>query len=194
MNNEYTVLKEEHKRDLFNLNIRPGLSLSSLSINNNISNQRDVDFGNKLNIRMGVELEFVLPYNKNKWALLVEPVYQYYNLEKRINHNYSEIVNVNYKSFEINAGLRHYLYLNDKSKFFITCKYVIALPQDSKINFEYSNDLNLSRSTNINCGLGYKYDKYSFELCYGFKRELLEYSQWTSNYNLISLVVAYSLF
>ena len=80
---EFIFKKKEQKINLFNLNIRPGLNLSSLTIHNAVSNSRDTDFDNTLNFRLGIELEFILPYNKNKWAIIFEPTYQYFKSEKK---------------------------------------------------------------------------------------------------------------
>ncbi|HET8855692.1 MAG TPA: tRNA modification GTPase, partial [Salinimicrobium sp.] len=60
------------KRDLLNINIRPRLTSSSLTVQS-ISNNREIELGNKQSIGVGVEAEFILPFNRNKWAVSLEP-------------------------------------------------------------------------------------------------------------------------
>ena len=76
--NNYSFInfEEKDKRDLFNLNVRPGLNQTSLTMQNYSFSRRDVDFGSQSTIRFGLETEFILPFNKNKWAVIVEPTYQ----------------------------------------------------------------------------------------------------------------------
>ena len=64
------------EKDWFNLSIRPGMNYATLSIGNDLTlSITNIDFGNKLGFRLGLEAEFVLPFNKYKWAIIVEPTY-----------------------------------------------------------------------------------------------------------------------
>ena len=42
----------------------------------------DLKFDSNTNVSLGIEAEFILPFNKNKWAIIFEPTYQYYKTEK----------------------------------------------------------------------------------------------------------------
>ena len=106
-NQEFIKYEEKQKRDLFNLSIRPGLNSSSLVIYNSSSSLRRTDYGNKMTFRIGLESEIVMGFNKNKWAILIEPTYQYYKAEEEPVTNLSN-TNVDYKSIEVPVGLRHY--------------------------------------------------------------------------------------
>lgn len=86
-NSNYTKYNnEKEKKDLFNLYIRPGINLSSINISNKIYNYLNVDFPNKTNLRFGVEAEYILPFNKNKFAILFEPTYQYYKEADEVDY------------------------------------------------------------------------------------------------------------
>jgi hypothetical protein len=178
------------KRDLFNLNIRIGLNTSSLSVNNQANTFRNVDFGNKFQFRFGIELESILPFNRNKWAIIAEPTYQRFNSEQESPNSI-----VDYKSIEIPLGIRHYFFLNANSKLFINGSYVLDNVLKSKIS--YSNtDFEITKSTNLAFGLGYKQnDKYSLELRYHTSRNLLSnFVFFDSDYNTLSIIFGYSLF
>ncbi len=204
-NQEYDNFEEKQERDLFNLTIRPRISNSSLTIQNSVSNSRDTDFENKIGFGFGVEAEYILPFNKNKWAIAIEPTYQNFKTEKTTNVNNVSggilIANVDYSSIEIPVGLRHYFFLNNNSKIFINASYIFDISSKSSIEFTRGdgsnlNSLEIETRSNLAFGLGYKHnDKYSLEFRYQTPREILEsYSFWNSEYKTLSIIFGYSLF
>ena len=192
-NQEYINFEEKQKKDLFNLNIRPGFNSSKLSIQNGVSSLRDTDFNNELGFRFGIEAEFIIPFNKNKWAVIIEPTYQYFKSEKELTNR---DVKADYKSIELPIGVRHYFFLNKNSKIFINGSFVIDFSGNSVIDFSSGTDLEIKTRNNLAFGLGYKYnDKYSLELRYQTTREILSnYLAWSSDYNTLSVIFGYSIF
>lgn len=190
---EFINYEEKQKRDLLNLTLRPGLNSSSLTIQNGFSDLRDVDFGNEFGFRLGVEAEFILAYNKSKWAILLEPTFQYFKSEKELSRGN---VKVDYTSVELPIGLRHYFFLNNNSKFFMNASYILDFTNNSKITSNILPDLEISKSTNLGFGIGYKnYDKYSLELRYLTSRDILNsYMSWDSDYSTLSIIFGYSIF
>ncbi len=122
-NNKFQNFEAKTKKDLFNLNIRLGLRSSSLSIKNGISEDVNTAFNNELSIRLGAETEFILPFNKNKWGIIIEPTFQQYKSKKTINVSTvsgGKLINsINYKSVEIPVGIRYYMFLKNKTKLFV---------------------------------------------------------------------------
>jgi hypothetical protein len=193
-NGAYINYEEKQKKDLFNLSFRPGVNISTLSIQNSVSNSRNTDFGSELAFRFGIEAEFIMPFNKNKLALIIEPTYQYFNSEKEITN---QNVKAEYTSIELPIGVRHYFFLNKNSKFFINGSFIIDLSSDnSKINFESGTDLEIKTRNNLAFGLGYKHnDRYSLELRYQTSREILsDFVAWNSDYQTFSVIFGYSIF
>lgn len=204
-NQEYVNYEEKQKRDLFNLTIRPRINNSSLTIQNFVSNSRNTDFENKISFGFGVEVEFILPFNKNKWAIAIEPTYQNFKAEKTTNVNNVSggmlIANVDYSSIEVPIGLRHYFFLNNNSKIFINASYIFDLSSKSSIEFTRNdgsnlNSLEVETRNNLAMGIGYKHnDKYSLEVRFQTNREILgNYSFWSSRYKTLSIIFGYSLF
>jgi hypothetical protein len=205
-NNEgYTNYEKKEKGDLFNLNIRLGLNSSSLSLRNDLRSSRNVDFDNQFGYRLGVEVEAILPFNKNKWAVIIEPTLrQKYNSEKsqETNDFSGGIINskVNYQSIEIPLGARHYFYLNDNSKIFVNVSFIFDVNNKSSVEYTRSNgtlieNLEISSRSNMAYGLGYKHNnKYSLELRYHTREVLGGYTNWRSDYITWSAIIAYSLF
>jgi ribosomal protein L11 methylase PrmA len=193
------------KRDPFTFTARLGIKSSSLVIENSLANYYNNDFGAKLGFRLGIEGEYVLPFNKNKWSLTIEPTYQNYTLEKIREATYVSggilVSNVNYQSIELPLTLRHYFFLNDKSKIFANLSAVIDFALNSTIK-NSRNDGSLINSLDIDSypglafGAGYKYlNKYSVELRLQPKRNMLGgYLSWDSNYQTVSLIFGYKLF
>jgi len=144
-----------------------------------------------LGFRVGIEAEFILPFNKNKWAFIVEPTYQYYKSENTKNH-----VKADYKSIEFPLGIRHYFFLNKNSKIFINGSLIYAFSSNSSIDFEYRKNLEVKPSPNLAFGLGYKHnDKYSLEIRSQTSRQILDnYITWSSGYKTVSIIFGYSIF
>jgi hypothetical protein len=200
---EYVNFAEKQKKDLFNLSIRPGFNNSSLSMESIITTSTDIDFGNELNFRFGIEAEFILPFNNNKWAIIIEPTYQYFKSEKELKYKNIrdeivtyEVGKVEYTSIEVPFGVRHYFFLNDNSKIFINGSVVLDFSRNSDINFKYARDLEIGTESILAFGLGYKYnDKFGIELRYHTSRNILSnYSNWYSNYDTVSAIFGFSFF
>ncbi|CAI8264195.1 MAG: Uncharacterised protein [Bacteroidota bacterium] len=174
----------------FNLNIRPGFNSSSLGIENNVTTSRNRNYDTELTFRFGLECEFILGFNKNKWAVIIEPTYQYY---KAADKAVTNLINtdVDYSSIELPIGVRHYLFLNDNSKVFINglFNYDVVL-NDSVRNFDAASSLNFAM------GVGYNFNKrYGVEFRYHTSRDVLnDYLSWSSDYKTISVIFGYTLF
>ena len=193
INHKFVNFDEKQKRKLFNLNIRPGLNYSSLIIQNSASNYRDTKFNNEIAFRFGVEAELIMPFNKNKWALIVEPTYQYFKSKKDLN---TQSVKADYTSIELPIGIRHYFFLNKNSKLFFNGSFIFDFRNNSMINFDSGTNLDIRTFNNLGFGLGYKHnDTYSVEFRYHTPREILyNYRLWESRYKTISLIFGYTLF
>lgn len=202
---DYINYKTKQNKDLFNLTFRPSLNYSSLEIQNSVSGFNDIDFRNKLGIRFGIEAEFILPFNKNKWGIIVEPTYQYFKSEQsKETGNVSGgilVSRIDYKSIELPVGVRYYFCLNDKSKLFTNISYVFDFSNNSSIKFLRNDDsmiseLEIKSRRNLALGIGYKYkNRYSMEIRYNTNREILsDYVYWSSNYSSLNIIFGLSMF
>jgi len=206
------VQVRKEKKDLFNLSIRPRVNYSSVSVQNLKVTSTKADFNNELDFGIGVEAEFIFPFNKNKWAFAREPTYQSFNSEETIYSDYiggtKLNINVDYSSIEVPLSLRHYFYFNQSSKLFIDASYVLDFSFNSSIifklpdNFVYEN-LKIKSQGNFALGIGYKFkDKYNLQMRYQFERDILplkyspnaNYFVWDAKYNAISVIIGYTIF
>ena len=155
-----------------------------------------------MSIRFGVQLEYMLPTKRRKWALTIEPTYNYYKTEKTYNSisnsNTGQLTNasVDYSSVEIPIGLRHYSYLNSNSKLFISGAYVLDISLKTDIVFSESLKYEGDTGNNLAFGLGYVFkDKYSIEARLNTSKELLKnFDEASADFNAFSLIFGYTLF
>ena len=209
-NSESKNYEVQEKRDAFNLSLRAHFNTTSLTIQNSVDSNPNTDFGSKLGIGVGVEAEIILPFNKNKWSLVIEPTYQSFKSEKKYDATlgtpYERSRTIDYKSIKIPLSLRHYFFLQNDSKIFINASYIIDVPFDSSIESKRIDNnsnaetayfpLEISRSNNFGLGIGYKFkDKYSVEMRYHSNSNILsKHKMYSSDYNKISVIVGYSIF
>ncbi len=198
-NSEFTNYTDKGKRDLFNLSLRARMNSSSLELWSADPNPnfRNTDFGKKIEFGIGIEAEFILPFNKNKWAIILEPTYQSFASQTESSTITSQ---VNYRSIEFPIGIRYYLFLEDNAKFFVngtlTNGLVLFDFPESKIEYNTGRDLEINSGGNFGLGFGYKHhDRYSLEIRFQEKRGVLgSYQFWSSEYQTLSLIVGYSMF
>lgn len=181
---------EKQKKITFALSAK--FSVGTTSLKNNFDDPNIFD--NEVSLRYGLEAAFILPYNKNKWAVIVEPTYQSYKTEKQS----STLSMVDYKSIEIPIGLRHYMFINDQSKMFLETAYIFtffdfSINSTMKVNYREPLDVNSGDSYLI--GLGYDYKgKYSIGIKHFFGRNILDgYLLLESNYSNTSIVFGYKI-
>ena len=187
--------RKKPKREIFHSGIRAGINYSWLVID--VQDNKLNDFEKKLGVGLGLDFEFVLPFNKNKWTIFLQPYYQNYKSEV-INQRifiYDTIYShdkVVYNSIEIPLGLRYYMFLNKRDRIFVEAAYSYNIAFDSFIDFEKRNDLDINPNPNLSIGAGIK--KYNFTVLfkYSFNRNVLsDYPFWYSNYNYLSFNVGY---
>jgi len=203
VSSDYKDYTEKPKEDLFNLNLRLGINNSSLSIRNSALHSLDTDFPNKIGLRISAEAEFIMPFNKNKWALLIESTYQSYNAETQslnANNNGEKLTaTVNYSSIEFPIGIRYYLFLKNDTKLFVNLLNNVDILLSKKIEFQkedgsYLDPVTIYTFDNLGIGVGYQRNKYSVELRYQTPKEILKgYLAWQSHYNTFSLIVGYNI-
>ena len=187
------------KKKLFNITLKSGLRLNSLKVQKQgISTYEELNFGNKSNFTFGVELENVFAFNKNKWSLFLEPTFQSYQStveDPSTTSNFIDSYSIDNKSIELAIGGRHYFFINDTSKIFLSVSYVFDSPLNSKMEVQRGTsnyDVEISKSSNSVFGLGYKYlNKYNIEFRYTSSRAI--FKEWYSKYGGIYLIFGYNL-
>jgi hypothetical protein len=84
------VLQEQPKQGSLDIHLRPGIDFSTVATY----------------FRAGLQIEKILPYNRNKWSVYLEPTY--------LGDKTTDF------TFQIPAGVRYYLFLAKSAKLFIS--------------------------------------------------------------------------
>lgn len=201
---EPVVFEKSNKKMSVHLLVRPRLNISSFELENSSSSYRRAQMSSKPAFGIGLQAEFVLPYNKGKWALLAEPVFQYFSGESSRKSssvlNTDVITSVSYKSVEAQVGLRHYFMLNEQAALFLNAAHILDISFASSVVVEQSNgqnrnELKVDGRRNWGIGAGFRYkNKFSAELRYQTPRDIVgSYLLWNSSYKTSSLVLGYRL-
>jgi len=190
---EFTEFIKNRRKSLFHVKLTPGINYTSLSVSfsdNKPYSSWDVDFGKQLDFRMGMELEWILPYNRNKWGIVWEPGYQTFS--STIVGTTTSTAKVN--TFELPLGLRYYFFLSDKSRIFINGFYVFTLPGESSVRLQ-KYDYEVTCPAMFAIGAGYDFRRFSGEIRYYTNGDILnDYMYWTAPYERLSFILGYRMF
>lgn len=171
-------------------------------------NADGVQFENEISLRAGLEIEYLLPFNGNKWSAFLQPAYSSFKGEKHLEKMYEADLLVDYTSVEIALGIRHYIFLNNAAKLFLNASVSKDLSIKSEVSFlntnraqdPFINDLKSGSSFGIGGGVNLK-DKLGLELRYNTSREIYGekevinnyYLDWRSKISTFSVIVTYKL-
>lgn len=199
----------QSKKGKFNLNIRPGYNFyPEIKIVDFMGNQQ---LPSTSNFRIGIEAEVLLPFNKNKWSLIFEPNYTVYTSKNTKipskNINYNQYISFNkYAFIDIPVGVRHYMYINEKSRFFVNTQINLIRIKStntktidikdgdySVLTASFANSKPLS---SLMFGTGFNYDnKYTLELRYNTSGEMLKNEDKRSaSLQYFSVILGYNIF
>lgn len=202
---EFTNLDKKPKKVYFYITLRPRINNSNFSVKNEepYTFSKDVDFGNILNLGLGFEMEFILPYNRNKWSIIVEPTFLYFTSQRDVVISHVNMVaETKNRSLELPVGIRHYFFINQNSKLFINASSILDINLASTLDYKYDQDNNFKHldfspwHLNFAFGGGFNYkSKYCIEFRYQTNRNVfIQKAYWSSDYKAISLVFGYTFF
>ena len=189
-----TNFEIKQNQSKFNLKVLAGANFSSLTLTNDlyISNHV-INSNNKPVFVIGLEAEFVLPFNQNKWALFVAPnFHSYSNTTKQ--ENKKDLI-VDYKIIDLPMGIRYSFFINNKSSVFLDGGLVVPLDLNSTVSYTTSfgsSELDVKSTSNLFIGVGYRFSNLGIEIRYNSPRELLaDYRTWETNYTAIGILLSY---
>ncbi len=201
MDSGYEIERPEQKKTKLNLWLNPSVTSNNFKVSNGLETQYTFDFPSTIGLRLGTALELVLPYNKNKWSVFVEPTYQKYTSDRQVERsfNFSEgdifDASITYSSIELPVGVRHYMFLNDLSKLSIEVAFVHDFTMNSNINIDQTDDLTIDSNENFAFGIGYVFkNTFQFQIRYQLPRNILDnYVFWSSEFTTLNFTLGYRL-
>ncbi|WP_264563634.1 PorT family protein [Flavobacterium sp. N3904] len=186
-----TILETKKDKSAINLKVIAGVNGTLFTFGNNYNALTDYTFGTKPVFVIGLEVENIFPFNQKKWSIFADPNFQSYKQTEINNSNQS--IQADYTFLELPFGARYYMFLNKKSQLFLDAG--IAFSVTSKSTIQYSGTaLDISNTSNLFTGIGYKSGRYDIELRYNFGRGLLTaYQSWNSNYSSVGILLGYKI-
>ena len=201
---------EKNNGKSLSLKITPGVYMASLSISDPSTIYDASTDQHGMVFKIGVELEYMLPFNKNTWSIFLNPTYQKFKEENTyikadlINHNsyLTYTAQTEYTSAEVPIGLRRYFFLNSNSKIFVNVAYVIDLVVgDSNIDLINVEKINANKHVDIGsrnnfaAGIGFAYKKFTAEARINTVREIAGgYINWHAKYTSTGITLGYAIF
>ncbi len=163
----------------FNIKVIAGVQSTSFSVDSNT--RRSFDFGSNIGFVPGIEFEYLLPFNAQKWSLFFDLRYQSYEasgssevLIPLLNEIVSRSNEASYKAIDASIGFRHYFLLSDTSKFYLGLNYAIDFSSETEVIYEAADDFIASSATGVlGIGVGYAFDSVSAEIRYYTNRNSL---------------------
>tara|TARA_R100001369_G_scaffold64797_1_gene92038 strand:+ start:119 stop:1309 length:1191 start_codon:yes stop_codon:yes gene_type:complete len=206
-NKESRVYEGLKNKGKINLSAKIGYFSSSLNIDYDEGflgpqDRQSAELDSKSSIRIAAEVEYVLPLNNNKWSIFLEPGYQSYNASETYSGGdfatFEQTVTVDYQYVDVPFGLRHYMFLNNNSKLFVSAAFVFVLDLSKKVDYEDNNgsiDLPIKSSSSLCFGLGFNYlNRFSIEARLSTPRDITSGDiLFTSKYRITpGLVLGYN--
>jgi hypothetical protein len=229
---EYTNYSKRKPKGTYSYTIKAGLNTSYVKLEQSITTRQPQGGGSesysfqsytthldkKILPVIGLEIEYILPSDKKRWSLLLEPTY-YYHQYKTKGIVYSSTpspsnpgsaggglreLSVNYSHIALPAGFRYSYYFNERSRLYINgaLAYNIVISPakvlttgNSDTN-PYFNQDRLYFVPSFNAGLGYKHkNTFSLEIGYQLGKTMLDSNKWKVSFsNSMSLTFGYHIF
>ena len=186
--NTATIKKHQdlQKRERLNLKIWIGLNSSKCSLDDATIK---VGFDRKITTSFGLELESILPFNKNKWGLSISPNYQYYNAQTVVQ---SKTFLLKYHSLELPINLRYYMFLKENQKLFLCGAYILDIPFKSPLEYDQKILLEAVPNTSLSLGMGYTYKQFGGEFRFYRVKGLFDINSGVaSSFNKVSFIFSY---
>jgi outer membrane protein W len=200
---DYNAGNATYKESRGDFNLKPsvGVAFSSLSVYNlEGSSDYNISFDQQTGLKLGLELEYIMPFNKNKWSIFLDMNYISYNaaFEKDIYKTVTTIhlmADADLKALQLPFGIRYYVFLNDDSKIYFDAGFNYAVFMDSKIFISGTGELDVESSKGMFGGIGYTLkNRYTLDLTYQNGDVLNSYLYRDSDFNVLSLSFKYTVF
>ena len=178
----------------FHFTPKVGVVQNALKMTYDFDDRYNYDFGSKTQVRVGLDMELVLPFNRNKWGIFLEPVYTAYKADGD-GTIFSD--NVDYKAVEFQFGLRHYMFLNEESKIFLNVGAIYAFSINGAEYHpqRYSQAFKYFVPAQALVGAGYQYNKFSVEVRYlGTQNIVGKQTDWNGKFTSLAFVLGYEIF
>lgn len=178
----------------FRVKLKGGLNYNNLVVEypGSLFNTRTSEADYEITLRYGIEIEYLFPFNNNRWSVFIDPAYISFNgtTTNPTSSSSADNFDIDYSSIEFPLGIRYYFPMKENHKFFTNAGVAIDFASGSIRN------LDIETVANIFAGIGYELkEKLSIEIRYNGNRQLLNnYLAFSAPYNGFSINFGYTLF
>lgn len=176
------------KRNAFNLRVMAGFDKSIFWFKDLQSLWRTkYNFPSQINFTARLDMEYILPFNKNKWSLVFSPDFHSYKIKQ------DDRLTVDYKAIDFFLGPRYYMFLTDKLRVHLNAFYILPVNVSFDSNV-WGGAPDINGRHGLAFGFGIDYGRFSMEYHYYFKRHLMRYITWDDAYHRQAVVLGVDLF
>jgi hypothetical protein len=195
----FKVVKRVIKRDILNVSLFGGINSSSLTITNESESLLNADFKQTQSFHAGAGIEYIIPFAKNQWSILLESVYNQFQSGCQTNEVNKAI---DYKALSFAVYAKYYLFLNDKSKIFIKggvhSIYTDNFNSQYYVGSSYIGGYGYAveeQRPAIVMGIGAEYRRFFAEFEYFTNQDVMSNSaSFNTNLSRLSFSVGYKIF
>ncbi|MGB7786340.1 MAG: hypothetical protein WBL27_09585 [Salinimicrobium sp.] len=208
-------MEAEGNKGDFKLKILAGVTKGSLDLERVGSVHtvgKSVSMDTDISPRIGLEAEYLLPFNKQKWSVFAAPAYLQVSGEG--DFHYKEYMpdavttlQVDYKALAVPVGVKYHFYLNNDSKFFVDAAYNLSFFFNGTIDDSenaYEGEMEVaSAAQTLELGLGYEFKKFGAQFKYTLPKDNFSdhpselgssLGRWEGVYSSISVLLTYTIF
>lgn len=193
---EYITNKQKKKQGEFKLTAIAGVNYNNIEVVNGFQlSNSTTSLDATISPRLGLELEYLLPFNRNKWAVFLQPTLNMYNSEKSKeeapNQNYDLYIDLTY--IETILGFKHFMYFNPEQNMYILAGANLDTYLNTDVYYftgegtsPYPSLANgdMSPVMGFSLGLGYSYKKLRLDLLTGIGKKIRGDSYLRGDYDL----------
>lgn len=195
------LVKEKTKKDFFKAAIMVGINYTNMKVVDFYHPVNSQDFGAFISPTVGAEFEFFLPFARNNWSILLQPVYNSEISGKLQGVRYTDgkpmESEFSYQGIDIPIGIRYRYSLNSNLNVYATGYVETGIMSWYNSNIAIDQKpfvILLERALTPGFSIGVDYNNMGLELKAFVNRDLLVRQQtFKTDFNVISLGFKYRL-
>ena len=147
------------------------------------------EFPSQIGLQFGIEGEFILKINRNKWSILGSLTYFEYADKQQLTS--TQEISIDYSGLELSTGGRHSMFITDDIRAFINASFMITIPTNQSFIKGNSSLDRFETLANLSLGTGVEYKNISLEIRLQTPRTLLV-GRPLVKYKSVSATVGYA--
>lgn len=195
------LVKEKAKKDFFKASIMVGVNYTNMKVVDFYHPINSQDFGAFISPMVGAEFEFYLPFARNNWSILLQPVYNSKISGKLQGVRYTDgkpmESEFSYQGIDIPLGIRYRCSLNSKLNVYATGYVETGIMSWNNTTIAIDQKpfvILLARALTPGFSIGTNYNNIGLELKAFVNRDLLVRQQtFRTDFNVVSLGFKYRL-